>query len=106
MLSLNKLRIDNESLGHTKFLVSVNPYYKYNEKKERTDEVEGYRYEIALPDQGLEKISVKINGEKMMDAPNGGLVPVDFEGLEVKVYIIQGNPVYSAKATKIFKVKG
>ena len=105
MINLSNLRIDPVSLGRTKYLVSVKPVYKFNEQKEKTNEIEGYRYEVALPDHGFEKLGVKIPGEKMMEEPVGDLVAVDFTDLEIKAYIIEGKPLFSAKATKITKAK-
>ena len=105
MMNLSNLRIDPASLGRTKYLVGVKPVYKFNEQKERTNEIEGYRYEVALPDHGFEKLGVKIPGDKMMEEPVNELVAVDFTDLEIKVYIIEGKPLFSAKATKITKAK-
>ena len=105
MININELRIDPASLGSTKFLTGVAPYFKYDEEKNRTNEVEGYRYDVALAEKGLEKISVKIAGEKQMDVPESGLEAVDFSGMDIHIYIIDGKPLITAKANKIYKAK-
>ena len=105
MLSLNELRIDASSIGKVKYLAAVSPYYKYDENKNRTDIIEGYKYEVALPEVRYEKIAVKIPGEKQLEYSGGSNVPVDFSDLEIKAYIISGNAQFSAKASKITKVK-
>ena len=105
MLNISNLRIDPASIGATKYLTAVNPYYKYDENKERTNIVEGYRYDVALGDHGFEKISVKIPGDKQLDAPDSGLFPVEFAGLEIRAYVIKGNPMITATAAKINKAK-
>ena len=105
MVSLNDLRIDTSSLGNAMYLVEVRPVYKYNEKRERTEEVEGYSYSVICPAARGEKLTVKIEGDKQLDAPESGLMPVAFEGLEIKAYVIKGESVITAHATKIMKVK-
>ena len=60
----------------------------------------GYRYAVAMPEKGLEKINVKIDGKQLMEAPDG-FVEVRFEGLEVFIYWSQGQPQVGAKATGI-----
>lgn len=105
MLSLNDVRIDASSIGKVKYLAAVSPYYKYDENKNKTDVIEGYRYEVALPEVRYEKLSVKIPGGKQMDYTVGSDVPVDFTDLEIKAYVISGSAQFSAKASKITKVK-
>ena len=105
MLSFNDLRIDAACIGKTKYLTAVSPYYKYDENKNRTDVIEGYRYEVALPEVRFEKIAVKIPGERQIDFSEGGYMPVDFTDLEIKAYVISGNAQFSAKASRITKVK-
>lgn len=47
MLSIRDVKIDNASLGQKKLLTDVQPAYEYKDGK-RTDNITGYRYEVAL----------------------------------------------------------
>ena len=76
-MKLSDLIIDPASLGKRFWLVDVIPSYAY-QNGQRTDTVTGYRYTVALPDKGLDKINVRIDGEQRMDAPNG-FVEVRFD---------------------------
>ena len=66
MLSIRDLRIDPACLGK-KILVDIAPFYVYTPEKKRTDVIQGYRYTVALPDLHLEKISVKIDGNQLIE---------------------------------------
>ena len=72
-------------------------------EQQATDTVLGYRYTVALPEKGLDKINVRIDGDKLMDAPDG-YAEVRFDGLEVFIYWSQGQPQVGAKATGIHLV--
>lgn len=98
-MKITDLIIDPKSLGSKLWLVDVTPAYEYKDNR-RTDTVTGYRYAIAMPEKGLEKINVKIDGKQLMEAPDG-FVEVRFEGLEVFIYWSQGQPQVGAKATGI-----
>ena len=78
-MKITDLIIDPRSLGSKLWLVDVSPAYEYQNNK-RTDTVLGYRYAVALPEKGLEKI------------------------LEVFIYWSQGQPQVGAKATGIHLV--
>lgn len=69
-MKITDLIIDSKSLGSKLWLVEVSPAYEYQNNR-RTDTVLGYRYTVALPDKGLDKINVRIDGEKRMDTPDG-----------------------------------
>ena len=99
MISIRNLKIDPASLGTQKLLVDIVPAFEYKDNK-RTDNLTGYRYVVALPDHGLEKLSVKIEGKQRMEKPEG-YVEVEFVGLEVSVYMSGGQPQVAAKATGI-----
>lgn len=99
MLNIRDLKIDPASLGAKKLLVDIAPAYEYKDNK-RTEKVTGYRYTVALPEHGLEKIGVKIEGKQLMEKPDG-FAEVEFIGLEVFVYVSGGQPQVSAKATGI-----
>ena len=66
----------------------------------RTDTVLGYRYSVALPEKGLDKVDVRIDGQQQAEAPNG-YVEVRFDGLEVFIYWSKGEYHVGAKATGI-----
>ena len=78
-MKITDLIIDPKSLGSKLWLVEVSPAYEYQNNR-RTDTVLGYRYTVALPDKCLDKIHVRIDGEKRMDNPDG-YVEVRFDGL-------------------------
>ena len=101
-MKLSDLIIDPQSLGSKLWLVNVYPAYEYQNNK-RTETVLGYRYAVALPEKGLDKINVRIDGDKRMEAPDG-YVEVRFDGLEVFIYWSQGQPQVGAKATGIHLV--
>ena len=98
-MKITDLIIDNRSLGNKLWLVDVAPAYEYQNNR-RTDTILGYRYTVAMPEKGLDKINVRIDGKQLMDAPNG-YVEVVFDGLEVFIYWSQGQPQIGARATGI-----
>ena len=59
----------------------------------------------ALPEKGLEKINVRIDGKQLMEAPNG-YVEVIFDDLEVFIYWSKGQPQVGARATGIYLADG
>lgn len=67
-MKITDLIIDPRSLGSKLWLVEVSPAYEYRENR-KTDTVLGYRYTVAMPEKGLDKINVRIDGDKRMDAP-------------------------------------
>ncbi|GAA6397059.1 hypothetical protein [Solibaculum mannosilyticum] len=99
MLRIQDVIIDPQSLGMKFWLVDVIPAYEYKDNR-RTDTVTGYRYVTALPEKGLEKINIKIDGPQLLDVPDG-YVEVKFDGLEVFVYWSNGQPQIGAKATGV-----
>ena len=86
-------------LGDKLWLVDVSPAYEYQNNR-RTDTVLGYRYSIAMPERGLDKVDVRIDGQQQMDAPNG-YEEVRFDNLEVFIYWSKGDYHVGAKATGI-----
>ena len=99
MFKLTDLIISPKSLGDKLWLVDVSPAYEYKDNK-RTDTVLGYRYSVALPEKGLDKVDVRIDGQRQAEAPNG-YVEVRFDGLEVFIYWSKGEYHVGAKATGI-----
>ena len=98
-MKITDLIIDPKSLGSKLWLVDVSPAYEYQNNR-RTDTVLGYRYTVALPEKFLEKVNVRIDGEKRMDTPDG-YVEVRFDGL---IYWSQGQPQVGARAAGIHLV--
>ena len=103
MINIRNLKIDPLSLGAKKLLVDILPVYEYKDNR-RTDVLIGYRYVVALPEHGLEKLGVKIEGRQLMEKPEG-FAEVEFSGLELFLYISNGQPQIGAKATGISLVK-
>jgi hypothetical protein len=94
MLRITDIIIDPRTLGGKLWLVDVQPAYSYV-NGHRTDTITGYRYTVALPEKGLEKIAVRIDGTQKMEAPNG------FH-LELFIYWgAQNQPQVGARATDI-----
>ena len=56
-MKLTDLIVSPKSLGDKLWLVDVSPAYEYKDNK-RTDTVLGYRYSVALPEKGLDKVDV------------------------------------------------
>ena len=98
-MKITDLVIAPSSLGSKLWLVDVAPAYEYK-KGQRTDSITGYRYVIVMPDKQMDKISVRIDGKKLMDSPDG-YAEVRFDGLEVFVYWARGDYSVGAKATGI-----
>lgn len=101
-MKITDLIIDPRSLGNKLWLVDVSPAYEYQNNR-RTDTILGYRYTVVLPERRMEKIVIKLNGEKRMDTPDG-YVEVRFDGLEVFIYWSQGQPQVGARAADIHLV--
>ena len=99
MLNIRNLKIDPTSLGEKMLLVDITPAYEYKDGR-RLDTVTGYRYIVALPEHGLEKLGVKIDGKQLLEKPDG-FAEVEFIGLEVFAYEAQGKTQVSARATGI-----
>lgn len=103
MINTRDLRIDPNSLGAQKLLVDILPVFEYKDHQ-RTENVVGYRYVIALPSHSLEKIGVRIDGKQQMEKPDG-YAEVQFDGLELTIYEAQGYVQLSAKAQGIMLAK-
>lgn len=102
-MKITDLQIDLKSLGNKLWLVEVAPAYAYQDNR-RTDTVIGYRYTVALPERNLDKISVRIDGAKRMESPNG-YIEVRFENLELYLYWSRSEYQLGARATNIHPVE-
>lgn len=102
-MKLTNLIINPMSIGKKPLLVDVQPSYKYEDGK-RTTTIAGYKYIVALPDHGFEKISVKIDGEQRIELQDK-YTEVGFEKLELFIYWLNGNYEVGARATNIYAMK-
>lgn len=98
-MKITDLIISPESLGHKLWLVDIQPAYEYKDNK-RTDNVTGYKYIVALPEKGLDKITIRIDGKQQIEKPDS-YVEVTCAGLEVFIYWLNSQPQAGAKATGI-----
>lgn len=98
-MKLSDLKIDPASIGARPLLVEVLPSYAYSEGK-RTNNITGYRYVIAMPDHGFDKLSVRIEGKQQLDAPDG-YAEVAFRDLEIYIYWTQTGYQVGARAKGI-----
>lgn len=59
MLKITDLKIAPTSLGDVFLLAEISPSYEYKDG-ERTTNINGYKYSVALPQLRFEKISIKV----------------------------------------------
>ncbi|MCQ4021930.1 MULTISPECIES: hypothetical protein [unclassified Ruminococcus] len=102
MFRLSDLKINSyATVGGNLFLVDVVPSFVYTGGK-RTDEVDGFKYIVAMPAHALEKIAVKIAGNTPLIELNGSDYPVVvFDGLELSLYWTPSGYQVSAKANAV-----
>lgn len=101
-MKVNELKIDAyASIGPNPILVDIVPSYIY-EHGNRTDKLSGYRYVVALPAHSLDKLSVKIESDKMLIERSEDEFPVvEFDGLEMSLYWTPTGYQVSARASGI-----
>ena len=97
-MKINELRIDPASLGKTKMLADIRPYYNYTDNSK---DIEGYKYKVVLPAHKMDAIEVKIPGAKLLELADGEFPIVEFENLEIKAYFIEGKELISATAKSL-----
>lgn len=100
MLNLSELIIDPRSVGRKLFLVAVKPAYDYKDGHRVSDEPVGYKYEIALPEKHMEKLSVRIDGVCQMQEPDS-FQEIVLEGLKLELYWTPNGHQIRATASKI-----
>lgn len=105
MLNLSELIIDPRSVGKKLFLVGIKPVYEYRDGHRVSDEVVGFKYDIALPEKHMEKISVRIDGECLMAEPDS-YEPVVLDGLQLSLYWTPQGHQIKATAKGIRAVSG
>lgn len=105
MLNLSELIIDPRSVGRKLFLVAVKPAYDYKDGHRISDEPVGYKYEIALPEKHMEKLSVRIDGACQMEEPDS-FQEIVLEGLKLVLYWTPSGHQIRAAASKIRPAAG
>ena len=106
MALLRNLKIDPKSLGKHLWLVDATPVVEYTKSGERTDKIVGYRYVVTLPAHGFEKLGIKIADDQQIELPDDTeYIPVQFDGLDIRVYEANGHAQLTASATSIHAVK-
>jgi len=98
-MKLTDVVVDNRTFGAVYWLVNVLPVHVYQDGK-RTNDITGYKYEVALPERNLEKIAIKIDGKQLMETPDG-YVEVCFNELEGFIYWVAGQYQIGARAKGI-----
>lgn len=101
-MKITELKIDAlASIGPNPILVDIVPSYIY-ENGHRTEKLSGYRYVVALPAHSLDKLSVKIESDKMLIERSEDEFPVvEFDGLEMSLYWTPTGYQVSARASGI-----
>ena len=82
---MKKFFLDAKCLGTEFFLTGIRPWYTYNDGV-KGDQC-GYAYEVCVPANNLERMTVKVPGEQRVDAPETGYLRVTFENLLVSPYV-------------------
>lgn len=102
MINSKNLKIDIACFGDGIILTGITPWYEYVDGKKQ-NKLKGYKYEVAIPVLGFEKLAVKIRGNQQIEIGDDFPV-VKFDGLEVTPYAIEGSLRLSAEAKLIEKV--
>jgi len=100
---ITDLIISPASLGERLWLVDIQPAYEYGSDGRRTEKISGYRYVITLPDKQFEKVSVRIDGKKLLEKPDG-YAEVRFTDLALSIFWSKNEYSVSCKATGIHLV--
>lgn len=94
-----------KTVGTHLLLTEVTPYYEYESGK-RTEKIKGYKYVVAMPDRGFDKLTIKIEGQRQDDIViDGECVEVAFDNLELYIYWMNGTYDVGARATGIHRIK-
>ena len=98
-MNLNNCIIVPAAPTYSFLLTRISPNYIYADGK-RTQEVDGWKYTVLIPELGYDSLNVKIAGSKQLDA-TGPNTYVIFDGLEIKPYLINGKLIVSAHAAGV-----
>lgn len=100
-MNITDVSIDpKKTLGSQMLLVNIHPIYEYTNGK-KSDTVNGFKYDICLPERLFDKISVKILGEQKIAKPESGYTEVELIDLELFVYWMAGSYHIGARASDI-----
>lgn len=103
-INITDLKIDVSCLGDQFILTDVIPMYEYK-NNERTDNIEGHRYVVALPQFKFEKIAVRVEDGNIpsIEITEGESKNVYFENLDVSIFYNFNEKKYgvTAKADSI-----
>ena len=91
--------IDPRTLGSSLLLVGISEWREYKDGKP-TDTIVGYTYNLVLPDKKFAPFNVKIKGKRLLDTP-ADFAEVEFQDLELFVYVLSGKIQLGARATGI-----
>ena len=105
MIGYRDLKINARgTLGDYLYLVKVSPSFAY-EGGVPTQLVTGFRYSVACAGAGMQTISVKIPGpQTVQKREDNALQRVEFEGLELYLYVRDNQPLVGARATAIREI--
>ena len=86
---VNDIQIIGSSVDGTVIVTAVRPGKRYVDGK-ATDEIDHYKYDVVLPNNGFEKITVKVKGNPLITkeqlAQKNGAIKVKFKGLAGRFY--------------------
>lgn len=91
--------IDVRKLLKKAILVDVKPAYAYADGV-RQNTITGYKYTVARPEFGYEKINVRIDGEQLMDVSDD-YISVVFDNPDVHMYYHGNGYDITASATSV-----
>lgn len=105
MIDFRDIKIDAQgTLGKNLFLVKTAPSFEY-ENGLPTQRVAGTRYTIACAGADMQTVSVKVPGpQTVQKRDDGTLQKVQFDGLELYLYMRDNRPLVGARATGIREV--
>lgn len=88
-IDIRDIKVDVSSFGDSFILTDIVPVYEYKDDK-RTDNIEGYRYIVAIPKMKFEKMGVKIESDEplidLVDLNASDGLKVTFENLRIGLY--------------------
>lgn len=88
-IDIRDIKVDVSSFGDTFILTDIVPIYEYKDDT-RTDNIEGYRYIVAVPKMKFEKMGVKIESDEplidLKDLYDSDGIMVTFENLRIGLY--------------------
>ena len=100
-MDIRSIVIDaDKTVGKNPVLTDIKAAYAYN-NGQRSSVIDGYRYEVAIPSHGFEKLVVKIPGEQQIREPENDYPIVVFDGLELTLGWTPNGYVVRATATGI-----